>query len=285
MKEDSGEILAEGTDEASELVEASGDALGGSAESGESLISMEGIQGNRAQLARATLDDETLSVARNLAKQSKEGYHEKEGIVFRSRIDKHGANTEQICLPLQYRDKCLTLAHTKFGHQGRSKMCDLIRPFFYWPSLSRDCQAFIKSCDACQRMDKAKPPKSPMQLREIVTTPFERVAIDLVGPFPTATGGFRFLLTCIDLATRWPEAIPLKTTTSRIIINHLFTRCGFPTAIVSDNGPRFVGKLFGRWLREKGIQHVRSSLYHPQGNGVVERLHRTLNGIISTQDP
>jgi len=133
-------------------------------------------------------------------------------------------------------------------------------------------------------MDKLKPQPNKMQLRETVTIPFERVAIDLVGPFSTASGGFRFLLTCVDLATRWPEAIPLKSTTSKVIINHLtniFCRCGFPAAIVSDNGPQFTGKVFEKWMREKGMQHVKASPYHPQGNGVVERLHRTLTSMIA----
>ena len=92
--------------------------------------------------------------------------------------------------------------------------------------------------------------------------PFERVAIDLVGPFPTATGGFKFLLTCIDLATRWPEAIPIKTATARIIITQLtnvFSRCGFPTAIISDNGTQFTGKVFQKWLKQKGIKHIKAS--------------------------
>jgi len=50
---------------------------------------------------------------------------------------------------------------------------------------------------------------------------------------------------------------------------------------VSDNGPQFIGKAVSRWLRENGVAHVRSSPYHPQGNGVVERLHRTLGAIIT----
>ena len=123
-----------------------------------------------------------------------------------------------------------------------------------------------------------------MQEREVVTVPSERVAIDLVGPFPTARGGFQYLLTCIDLATRWPEAVPVRKTTSRIIIEQLtniFSRCGFPTTVVSDNGPQFVSKSFQKLLTDKGIRHVKASPYHPQGNGVVERLHKTLNGVIA----
>jgi len=50
---------------------------------------------------------------------------------------------------------------------------------------------------------------------------------------------------------------------------------------VSDNGAQFVGRAFTKWLIQNGINHVKSSPYHPQGNGVVERLHRTLGAIIS----
>jgi len=123
-----------------------------------------------------------------------------------------------------------------------------------------------------------------MQTREVLTVPFERVAVDLVGPFPNAKGGFWFLLTCVDLATRWPEAIPLRTTTAQVIITtltNIFSRNGFPKIVVSDNNPQFVGRKFSQWLREQGMEQVKSSPYHPQGNGVVEPLHRTLNAIKS----
>ena len=123
-----------------------------------------------------------------------------------------------------------------------------------------------------------------MQVREQATVPFENVSIDIVGPFPTAVGGFKYLLTAVDLATRWPEAIPLKSTTAKIITRTLvsiFTRCGFPLRITTDNGPQFKGDFFEKWLRGLGIKHVVSSPYHPQGNGVVERLHRTLNQMIA----
>jgi len=153
-----------------------------------------------------------------------------EGVIMRARMDKHGSNREQICLPEEIRQSCMMLAHSKFGHMGRNKMRSLIDPYFYWPTLSRDCQLYIKHCNTCQRIDKARPPNSPMQIREVVSISFERVAIDIVGPFSNAKGGFKFFLTLVDLATRWPEAIPVKVTTAQVIINHLtsiFTRYGF----------------------------------------------------------
>ena len=213
-----------------------------------------------------------------------DGYHWREGLLFRSRLDVLGENMGQLCLPKEYRESCLKLAHESFDHPGRNKMVDHIRKYFYWPSLTSDIAQHCRSCETCQKQSKHQPKVLPMQQREVVTVPSERVCIDLVGPFPTAKGGYQYLLTYIDMATRWPEAIPLRKTTTRIMIDQLttiFARNGFPTTIVSDNGPQFVSDLFQKFLKEKGIAHVKASPYHPQGNGIVERMHKTLTSVIS----
>ena len=273
--------------DASVLVEGDGVSLGGSADQeGTQDLTVEGIKNSipRTDLAEATRDDKTLQHLYKLATLEKEGYYLKDNILYRTRLDVFGSPREQICLPTPYRQKCLHLAHNNFGHQGRTKMTDLIRPYFHWPSMTKDCLTHVRQCETRQRMDKTTPRPNRMQLIEMVTVPFESVAIDIVGPFPTAVGGFHFLLTCIDNATRWPEAIPIRTTTAKTVINQLmniFTRCGFPTVLTSDNGSQFTGKMFASWLKLYGIRHIRASPYHPQGNGVVERLHRTLNAMIS----
>jgi len=160
----------------------------------------------------------------------------------------------------------------------------LLRPHFYWPSMSKDCQAYVRVCEKCQKVNKATPKPNIMTRRVVVTQPFQDVAIDIVGPFPTAVGGFRFLLIIIDDASRWPEAIPLRSATAKVVISNLtsiFTRCGFPSRLTFDNGSQFVGKVFTQKLRDKGIAHSKVTPYHPQGNGVVERFHRTLTAIIT----
>ena len=88
----------------------------------------------------------------------------------------------------------------------------------------------------------------------------------------------------MDLATRWPEAIPIRKASTAIVVNQLkgiFCRNGFPTTLVSDNGPQFCSKNLQSFLKQNGISHVKVSPYHPQGNGIVEKMHRTLKEIIS----
>ena len=77
-----------------------------------------------------------------------------------------------------------------------------LRKLFFWPSFTSDVANHCKSCDVCQRHAKQSPKVLPMQERDVVTVPSEQVCVDLVGPFPTAKGGFEFLLTFVDMATR-----------------------------------------------------------------------------------
>ena len=72
----------------------------------------------------------------------------------------------------------------------------------------------VKSCDICQKKDKSNTRKAPMVQRQVMTEPYESLALDIVGPFPATKRGFKYILTCIYLATKWPEAVPLRIVTA-----------------------------------------------------------------------
>ena len=267
--------------------EAVGDSLGGRADiEGQVELPVQSIREGMPMegMVTDTSTDPSLTTILKLASLDKDGYHMSNGLIFRTRLDTFGTPREQLCVPQKYRQQCLKAAHSSFGHQGRNRMVALLRPHFYWPCMARDCVAYIRSCEKCQVMDRSLPRPPVMTEREVVTRPFSDVAIDIVGPFPMAKGGFKFMMTCVDTASRWPEAFPIRSTTSRTIIGYLtqiFTRWGFPVKLTSDNGPQFTSSTFTKWLRDKGITHARATPYHPQANGIVERLHRTLNSVIA----
>ena len=138
--------------------EAEGVLTGGSADSEDEQNSFvtDGFQelGPEPLLGEMTRSDPTLVHIRSLAESEREGYHSKNGVIYRTRLDRQGESVQQICVPLPFRSKCLEMAHGKFGHQGRNKMTELLRPYFYWPTMSRDCRLTIKHCEACQKHDK-----------------------------------------------------------------------------------------------------------------------------------
>ncbi len=76
-----------------------------------------------------------------------------------------------------------------------------------------------------------------MGITPIATETFESVAVDLVGPFPRSKSGYKYLLTIICLASKYPEALPLKSITADEVVEglvELFCRHGVPRQLLSD---------------------------------------------------
>ncbi len=103
---------------------------------------------------------------------------------------------------------------------------------------------------------------------------FSHVHMDLVGLL-APSGGFRYLFTFIDRATRWIEVIPLDKTATALIAGWV-TRFGVPASLTSDRGLQFSGAIWRELCHALGIGHISTTAYHPEGNGMVERTHRRL---------
>lgn len=101
-----------------------------------------------------------------------------------------------------------------------------------------------------------------------------------MGPLPTTSDGYRYLLTVVDRCTHWPEAFPLRDITAENVAKALydgwFTRFGVCQYLTSDQGRQFESNLFSELMKCMGIHRIRSTPYHPQSNGAVERFHRSL---------
>lgn len=117
----------------------------------------------------------------------------------------------------------------------------------------------------------------------VVSEPFKKIAIDIIGELPRSKSGCKYILTIVDYATRYPEAIPLKNISSKTVADALiqcFTRLGIPEELVSDQGSNFVGKLMTQLYEHLGITKIQTSVYHPEANGLVERFNGTLKTML-----
>lgn len=121
-----------------------------------------------------------------------------------------------------------------------------------------------------------------MRLVPVITEPFRRLVIDIVGPLPESRSGCRYILTVLCVGTKFPEAVPLKELTSPCIVDALlsiFARVGFPAEIQSDNGSVFTSCLTTAFFERCGIKIIHSSIGHPQSNPV-ERMHAVLKRVL-----
>jgi Integrase core domain len=123
-------------------------------------------------------------------------------------------------------------------------------------------------------------PATDTQAIAVPTTRFSHLHVDIVGPLPAAADGAAYLLTAVDRTTRWAEAYPLKNTTTADCLAALtanwFCRFGLPTFITTDRGVQFSSAAWSHALQALGVHHIRTTAYHPQRNGLVERFHRRL---------
>ena len=126
-------------------------------------------------------------------------------------------------------------------------------------------------------------PKARLQLIPAFDELFSRIKIDCVGPLPKTKSGNEYLLTIMCASTRFPEAIPLRNIKTKTIVKALvkfFTFVGLPRSVQSDQGSNFISGVFQQVMHELGIKQYRSSAYHPESQGALERFHQTLKYMI-----
>lgn len=227
----------------------------------------------------AIVKDESVCFAREEVEKGSDKLFWRDGILFKKVVTDLEEEKSLIVLPSSLRNRVLTIAHDGTGHLSHKKVIPIVASRFWWPKLRKDVVEFCKSCTRCQLFRKSGTEKAPLQPMPVFSIPFENVAIDIVGPFEKAKGGYRYLLTYICLASRYPEAIPMRTVTAEEVAESLleiFSRTGVPETLLCDRGTQFTGKLISKLCDHLRCKKIHTSPFHPQANGCVERMHGTL---------
>ena len=156
---------------------------------------------------------------------------------------------------------------------------------FFWPGICGDVARFCKSCDICQRtIQKGRVSKVPLGKKPLIDTPFKCVAVDIVGPIePRSEKRNRYILTMIDYATRYPEAVALPSMeTERVAeaLVEMFSRVGIPDEMLTDCGSQFTAEVMKEVSRLLSLQQLMTTPYHPMCNGLVEHFHATMKQML-----
>lgn len=147
---------------------------------------------------------------------------------------------KQVIVPSKFRKQILSLSHDipLAGHMGIKKTRERILRNFFWPGIFEDTKKYCQACPKCQKgTSKSRVSKVPLIKIPSVDYPFQRVAIDMVGPLPKTKRGNQYILVMCDYATKYPEAIPLRSKDAEVVAEammEVFTRLGVPKEILSD---------------------------------------------------
>ena len=180
-------------------------------------------------------------------------------------------------IPFASRRKVFDCFHG-LGHPGVERTRKAISEKVVWPSMRQDVSKWARECLPCQQSKVIRHTVPPVGQFELPNRRFEHVHLDLV-TLPESNG-FRYLLTMVDRFTRWPVAVPLVDMTTQSVVDGFafgwVQHFGVPSTITSDNGRQFTSGIFQQLTQTWGIKTITTSPYHPESNGLVERLHRRL---------
>ena len=139
-----------------------------------------------------------------------------------------------------------------------------------------------QSCPQCQRgSDYGHRLKTTVTIQS--KGPWDTLSVDIVGPLP-ADRRHEFVIVFVDCFSRYSILVPASnhtaSTVSDALLRHVVPYFGTPRRLLSDRGREFVGEVWASLTCSLGIQRLPTSPYHPKGNSINERSHRTINNML-----
>ncbi|KAJ3651676.1 hypothetical protein Zmor_017700 [Zophobas morio] len=214
-----------------------------------------------------------------------EYYLDQDGVCHKPReeLQRH----EPIVIPRPLRYRIIQLHHDTpwTAHGGAKKTTKLIQQNFFWKGMTTDVKKYCQGCHSCNLRKHQPKPSPDMQKMPVPCGIWGLVSLDIVGPLHITTTGNRYILTCMDYLTRYPECIPLPDmkakTIARAFVTNIVLRHGTPRMLLTDCGTQFLSELFQEMCRILGIEKIQTSPYRPSTNGVIERMHHVLKTMLS----
>ncbi|KAI8513239.1 hypothetical protein Bbelb_098780 [Branchiostoma belcheri] len=209
-----------------------------------------------------------------------------DGVLYRCWHLDSGLPKRQLLVPKVWVERVLHGVHDnpEGGHLGIEKTKEKLLRSFYWPGLTKDVVVHVTCCDTCATTKGGRRrPRAPLQSSD-VGYPNKRIAIDIVGPLPKTTLGNKYVLVLSDYFSKWVEVFPMPDETALTVAQIIFEGwiCvhGPPERIHTDQGRNFESALIAELCKFMKIGKTRTTPYHPQSDGMVERFNRTLGNVL-----
>jgi hypothetical protein len=190
---------------------------------------------------------------------------------------KRNGQKKLLWVPETVRPRILHIFHDspEAGHPGQEETYRSLKKFYAWPTAQRDVKAHVRNCLVCATTKRGSiQAAAPLRCHNPQQS-WQTIALDYMGPYEATPDGNRYLLVLTDLFSRWVEAFPVKSATARvtttILEKEVFSRWGYPRAVITDNGSQFRSGVFRRACHRWQVNHWPTANYHPRANPTERR--------------
>jgi hypothetical protein len=185
-------------------------------------------------------------------------------------------------IPKKLISQLLKEHHEDVGHPGSNRTLMQIRQKYWWPTINKDTRNYVKSCHSCQLVKPVNhSPYGPLIPLPTPDQPLELIAMDTIVMSSSALNtSAKFIQVVIDHHSRFVWAKATKTNTAQAAISTLepiFKIFGSPKRILTDNGTNFRSRVFTKFLRNHKVKYSYTTTYHPQTNGLNEKVNDTIS--------
>ena len=204
-----------------------------------------------------------------------------DGVLYYVRVKLDGSLHYCLVIPTSLKKAALETAHA--SHFGQKKTILKIEESFYWPGYRGDAVKFVKGCRLCQEYKEGKHLRRRWQELPPAARPLERISVDLTDLI-NGYQGYRYVLTIMCHYSRFVAFYPLRNKTSEVVAKNMrryFLTMGVPKQLIADRGTEFTGYEFQQLCERFGVEATHTLPFHPQGNSISERMHRTFKTTIA----
>jgi ribonuclease HI len=205
------------------------------------------------------LSEQKVPSGKNLAEQLVR--HAKSYVFVRDKLYRWGASSGVLmkCVPREEVKDILEEIHKGVCGDHTSSHTLVSKAFrraFYWPTALGDAEELVRRCQGCQYFAKQQHVPAYKLVTIPPTWPFACWGLDMIGPLPTAPGGFNKVLVAIDKFTKWIEVKPVTCPKAdRVLdfLDELVHRYGLPHRIITDLASNFNNHQFWEYCENSGI--------------------------------
>lgn len=213
-------------------------------------------------------------------------FEEVDNIIY-FKAAKESKQTPRIAVPNEWVPKILQSIHdcSFAGHFGYKKTLKRATSKYYWPNMKKQIKEYTQTCHLCQERNINRQKQQGFLQSIIREEPFELIGVDVVGPLPKTNRNNKYIITAVDVFTRWATTYATNTMNAIDIANFLVEKVfcihGVPQVILTDRGTNFTAGLTDKLITQMNAKHVCTTSYHPQCNGCNEHFNGTLKTLIS----